>query len=294
MYVMHKLVIVIPAIILVVFIAIIVMQGFRTVNSGTVGLLTTFGQVKEYTLDPGMHIVNPISDNVIAMSIQIQKETQKATAASSDLQDVASTVVVNYHIDPANAVTIFKGIGATYPDKIIDPKISEIVKSVSAKYKASQLITEREKVRSQIQQQLTEALKPYHLLVDGVAITNFEFSPEFTKTIEQTVVAQQQLITQQNQLAKVKIDSLQAVARANATKTANILEAQGKANATVMNAEAEASAINLVQKQLLNSPNYIDYFKIKIWNGQLPVVSSNAGNILNLPPDLLHRGNATK
>ena len=107
MYVMHKLLIVIPAIILVVFITIILMQGFRTVNSGTVGLLTTFGQVKEYTLDPGMHIVNPISDNVIAMSIQIQKEVQKATAASSDLQDVASTVVVNYHIDPAHEYVLF-------------------------------------------------------------------------------------------------------------------------------------------------------------------------------------------
>ena len=61
-----------------------------------------------------------------------------------------------------------------------------------------------------------------------------------------------------------------------------------------MNAGAEATAINLVQKQLLNSPNYIDYYKIKIWNGQLPVVSSNSGNILNLPQELLHRGNATQ
>ena len=284
--------IIMGAIVLIV-IVIVVMMAFRTVDTGTVGLLTTFGQVKETTLGPGMHLVNPISDNIIPMSIQIQKEEQKASAASSDLQDVASTVVVNYHIDPQSAVDIFKNIGLAYPDKIIDPKISEIVKSVSAKYKAAQLITQRETVRSQIQDQLFESLKPYHLIVDGVAITNFEFSPQFTKTIEQTVVAQQELITQQNQLAKVKVDAQQRVAIANATKTANILEAEGKSEATIINAKGEADAINLVQEQLLNSPNYIDYFKVKVWNGKLPIVSSDAGNILQLPQDLLIQNNST-
>ena len=268
-------------------------MAFRTVDTGTVGLLTTFGQVQDKTLGPGMHLVNPISDNIIPMSIQIQKEQQKASAASSDLQDVASTVVVNYHIDQNSAVEIFRTIGLAFPDKIIDPKISEIVKSVSAKYKASQLITEREKVRSQIQTLLSDSLKPYNLLVDGVAITNFEFSPQFTKTIEQTVVAQQELITQQNQLAKVKVDAQQRVAIANATKTANILQAEGTANATVINANGEAQAIELVNNQIKNSPHYVDYFKIKTWNGKLPVVASNGGNIITLPQDLFNQNNST-
>ena len=277
----------------VVAIIVVLFMAFRTVDTGTVGLLTTFGQVQDKTLGPGMHLVNPISDNIIPMSIQIQKEQQKASAASSDLQDVASTVVVNYHIDQNSAVEIFRTIGLAFPDKIIDPKISEIVKSVSAKYKASQLITEREKVRSQIQTLLSDSLKPYNLLVDGVAITNFEFSPQFTKTIEQTVVAQQELITQQNQLAKVKVDAQQRVAIANATKTANILQAEGTANATVINANGEAQAIELVNNQIKNSPHYVDYFKIKTWNGKLPVVASNGGNIITLPQDLFNQNNST-
>jgi Membrane protease subunits, stomatin/prohibitin homologs len=279
--------------IIFVVIIVVIMMAFRTVNTGTVGLLTTFGQVQEKTLDPGMHLVNPISDDIIPMSIQIQKEQQKASAASSDLQDVASTVVVNYHIEQQNAVEIFRTIGLAFPDKIIDPKISEIVKSVSAKYKAAQLITEREKVRSQIQTQLSEVLKPYNLLVDGVSITNFEFSPQFTKSIEQTVVAQQELITQQNQLAKVKVDAQQRIAVANATKTANILQAEGTANATVINANGEAQAIELVNNQIKNSPHYVDYFKIKTWNGKLPVVASNGGNIITLPQDLFNQNNST-
>jgi len=279
--------------IIFVVIVVVLMMAFRTVDTGTVGLLTTFGQVQDKTLGPGMHLVNPVSDNIIPMSIQIQKEQQKASAASSDLQDVASTVVVNYHIDQNSAVEIFRTIGLAFPDKIIDPKISEIVKSVSAKYKASQLITEREKVRSQIQTLLSESLKPYNLLVDGVAITNFEFSPQFTKTIEQTVVAQQELITQQNQLAKVKVDAQQRVAIANATKTANILQAEGTANATVINANGEAQAIELVNNQIKNSPHYVDYFKIKTWNGKLPVVASNGGNIITLPQDLFNQSNST-
>src|ERR1041384_4773954 len=133
----------------------LVIGGFRTIQTGTVGIKTTFGQASDVPLQAGMQIVNPFTDNVIPMSIQIQKESQTASAASKDLQDVQIAVVVNYKIDANSAVEIFKTLGTSYADKIIDPRVSEVVKSVSAKFNAGELITNRETVRNQIQAALT-------------------------------------------------------------------------------------------------------------------------------------------
>ena len=288
-----KIAILIGIVVVVGITVSLVIGGFRTIQTGTVGIKTTFGQASDVPLQAGMQIVNPFTDNVIPMSIQIQKESQTASAASKDLQDVQIAVVVNYKIDADGAVEIFKTLGTSYADKIIDPRVSEVVKSVSAKFNAGELITNRETVRNQIQTALTSSLKQYQIDVQGVQITNFKFSEEFTKTIEQSQVAKQQQVTQQNVLAKVKIDAQQKVVTASAQKNATILDAEGKAQSTLINAKAEADAIALVQKQLTNSPNYVEYFKVKTWDGVLPKVSDGqGGNIITLPESIL-LGNQT-
>lgn len=277
-----KIAILIGIVIIVVVSTMIAMAGFRTVESGTVGLLTTFGQVRETPLEAGFHVVNPFADNVIPMSIRVLGVTQDAGAASKDLQDVKISVTVNYRISPDSAVTVFKTLGLDYANKIIAPRVSESVKAVSAKFNAGELIAQREAVRTQIENSLRTSLQPYNIVVTGVTITNFQFSPQFTDTIEQSQVARQQLVTQQNVLEKVRIDAQQQVVQASASKNATILEAQG-----------QAEAITLLQDALSKSPNYVEYQKVLKWDGILPRVSSDSGNIITLPQDILV-GNATR
>jgi len=272
-----KVGIIIGIAIVIIIVGMIAMAGFRTVESGTVGLKTTFGQVHETTLTPGMHIVNPFADNVIPMSIRVSSITQDAGAASKDLQDEKISVTVNSRINPESAVTIFKTLGLDYAVKIINPRISESVKAVSAKFNAGELITQRETVRTQIETLLRNSLESYNILVTGVTITNFAFSQQFTDTIEQSQVARQQLVTQQNVLEKVRIDAQQKIVNADANK-----------NATIAEAEGQAEAIRLIQVALASSPNYVEYQKVNKWDGILPKVSDGqGGNIINLPDTLL-------
>lgn len=271
-----KIGIIIGIVIVVIIVSMIAMAGFRTVESGTVGLKTTFGQVQEQPLQPGMHIVNPFADNVIPMSIRVNTVTQDAGAASKDLQDVRISVTVNYRIGADSAVTIFKTLGLDYPTKIISPRVSESVKAVSAKFNAGELITQRETVRTQIENLLRTSVQSYNIVVTGVTITNFQFSQAFTDTIEQSQVARQQLVTQQNVLEKVRIDAQQKVVNANANK-----------NATIAEAEGQAQAIILVNEALSKSPNYIEYQKVNKWDGVLPKVNGQNGNIITLPDSLL-------
>ena len=50
------------------------------------------------------------------------------------------------------------------------------------------------------------------------------------------------------------------------------------ADCTKLEADAQAYAIQAVQKQLETSPNYIDYMKINNWNGQLPQIIGDGVN----------------
>ena len=94
-----------------------------TINAGEVGVLLTFGQANPNPLEPGLHLINPFTQSVARINVQTQLASQDAAAASSDLQDVSTTVAINYHVAPENAVTLYVHLGPTYADKVISPAV---------------------------------------------------------------------------------------------------------------------------------------------------------------------------
>jgi prohibitin 2 len=55
------------------------------------------------------------------------KYKANASAASNDLQEVATVIALNYHIDPSKANLIYQQLGADYESRIIAPTIQESV-----------------------------------------------------------------------------------------------------------------------------------------------------------------------
>jgi len=79
-----------------------------------------------------------------------------------------------------------------YDGRILPSVGNEVLKSVIARYTASQLLTEREQVSAKIREILKERLVDFNILLDDVSITELHFGPEFTKAIEDKQIAQQQ------------------------------------------------------------------------------------------------------
>merc|ERR1712014_371675 len=59
-------------------------------------------------------------------------------------------------------------------------------------YNASQLIMQRELVSRMIRQRLVQRAADFNILLDDVAITHLNFSPEYEKAVEAKQVSQQQ------------------------------------------------------------------------------------------------------
>jgi prohibitin 2 len=272
--------IVIPAVIGIIIVGFLVTNSIKIVDAGNRGVLLNFGAVDvSRSLNEGIHFVVPVRDNVVQMEVRTQKITEDTVSASQDLQDVSTQVALNYHLDPDNAQVVYRQLGVDYANRVIVPAIQESVKQVTARFNAEELITQRESVKTEIEQQIRARLAAYNIIVDTISITEFEFSPEFVRAVEAKVAAQQRALQAQNELRRIEIEAQQAEARAVGEQQANIARAEGVRQANVLQAQGEAQAITTIDEQLRQSPSYLEWLKSQRWDGQLPlVVGGGAGS----------------
>lgn len=236
-----------------IFLVVIAFLPFTTVDSGERGVVKQLGQVKD-TLDPGFHIVNPFTTEVIKMDVRVQKEEVDAGAASKDLQTVTTKVAINYRLDPKEVARIYTEVEKDYGPKIIAPKLQEAVKAATAKYTAEELITKRAVVKDEMKLAMTEKLSGTGILLDDFNIVNFDFSAQFNAAIEAKVTAEQKAKEAQNKLVQVQAEAQQSIEKA----------------------KAEAESIRL-QSQAANNDKFIQLKQLEVqqafanrWNGVLP------------------------
>ncbi|MBN1384327.1 MAG: prohibitin family protein [Elusimicrobia bacterium] len=200
----------------IILITLLFLKPWVQVGPGERGVVMNFGAVQEKVLDEGLHLRIPIMQKVVLMDVKVQKAETDTVAASKDLQDVTSTLVLNYHIIPDKSNIVYQSIGIFYKERIIDPAILEVVKAVSAKYTAEELITKRPAVSEEMKATLTERLLEYNITVDAFSIAAFSFSKIFTEAIESKQTAEQLALKAQRDLERVKIEAQQKIAAAKA------------------------------------------------------------------------------
>ena len=242
-----------------IFIIIILAESVVIVQAGHRGVVLYLGAVENRVLGEGMHFIIPFAEQVIQLEVRTLKYQAEASAASNDLQEVQSVIALNYHIDPNDANAIFQQLGADYSDRIIAPTIQESVKASVAKFNAEELITKRETAKGVIADAIRNTLSHRDIVVETVFITDFKFSQAFADQIEQKVVAFQKFLTEQNNLRAIQVIANQTVVQAQAQARANIAKANG-----------ESQAIKIINEQLRQNPQYLQWQGINRWNGQLP------------------------
>ena len=241
----------------VIIVISILLSCVTTINSGEVGIRIRFGKVVEKPTNEGINLQIPMIEKIEKMNVKVQKTEVTTNSSSKDLQNVDISLAVNYRIDSKQAVDLYKNVGMNYEEIILEPAIEESIKAVTSKYTAEELITHRSDVSSECMEKKKKKVGKYGISVSEFNITNFSFSLEFEKAIEEKQVAEQKVLTAKQELEKEKID----------------------AEKKIVAAEAEKKANELKQKTLTD--NVIKEKFIDKWNGELPKVTGN-GSILDI------------
>ncbi len=243
----------IPLGIIVLLILFLAANPFLTIPAGHRGVVLNWGAAQKEVLPEGLAFRWPIYQQVLRADVRILVTQPDCDAVTKDQQVNHTKVAVNYHVIPSEASWVYQNVGSDYKEKLVFPKIQEIVKAITARYTALELISKREQIRNEMKDHLKEALHPYKLVVDDFSVVNFKWDLEFQKAIEAKQVAEQLAMKAQRDLERIKIEAEQKITQAKAEAESLRLQKENVTPHLIKLRQIEAS-IKAIEK----------------WNGQLP------------------------
>ena len=199
-----------------VFLLITLFSIFQTIESGEVGLKVRFGKIVDSSLNEGLNLKIPYIEQIQKVNIKVQKSEIRVESSTKDMQTIDTTIAVNYRVDSKKASNLYRTVGNNYEVTVLEPAIKESIKSAIAQYNAEEITTKRSEVSVNCLKALQGKVEKYGIVVEDFNLTDFSFSDEYTKAIEDKQVAEQKL-------EKTKLEAEAKIIEAEATKKANDL-----------------------------------------------------------------------
>jgi len=271
---------------IVIILASLIFGSFTTVPAGYRGVVIRFSAVTGRILDEGLQTKLPFLESVVKMSIQTQKYEADSSAVTNDLQDVSTTIALNWHLDPSMAAEVYRTLGLDFINRIAAPAIQETIKQVTSKFNAEDLILRRDEVKNAIAESLSLRLAERGIITEMLSITNFEFSATFTAAIEAKVAAEQAVLEAQNRLESVKVEAQQREEQARGEANARIAQAEGEAEYIRVVTEAQVAANKAIAGSL--TPEVLQYILLDRLGEDIKVIVIPSGQGLDLVlPEIL-------
>ncbi len=257
---------------LVGLLAILVLNTVIIINPGQAGVLSILGSAQDGALLEGFHFKPPLVSNVDIYDLTVQKFEVPAESSTKDLQNLSASFAINFRLDPLKIVDIRRTQGSlqNIVTKIIAPQTQESFKIAAALRTVEQAITQRNELKQDFDQALDQRLEKYGILVLDTSVVDLDFSPEFSRAVEEKQIAEQR--------------AQRAVYVAQ--------EAGQEAEANVNRAKGQAEAQRLLRETL--TPELLQKQAIEKWDGKFPQVLGGNGAVPFLNIDMGAESTAIK
>jgi regulator of protease activity HflC (stomatin/prohibitin superfamily) len=204
--------------------------SIHTVGQRQVGIVYNFSGTIAGKRSPGVVMTAPWQ-HIKTENVAIQKDVfsfdGSNSAVSKDQQPITATLVVNYQVEPENVINLYKRVGPTWKDVLLDGRVPQDFKETTAQFTSPQITLNRPALRKITLQRLRRELSQYDIRVVDVFVNNVGYSQAYTNAIEAKQVQVQAALQAQAKVAQAKAEAEQ-----------NVEQARGEAEAIALRGRA--------------------------------------------------------
>merc|ERR1719383_105630 len=168
-------------------------KTFFTVEGGQKAIVfNRLKGLKNITHSEGLHFCMPYFEWPIIFDTRARPYIISSPMGTKDLQTVNISLRVLFRPNPNKLQTIYRTAGSNYNQRILPSICNEVLKSIVARYNASELITLRTPISRKILTELKRRAEDFNIVLEDVAITDLTFSPKFAQSVEAKQIALQE------------------------------------------------------------------------------------------------------
>jgi regulator of protease activity HflC (stomatin/prohibitin superfamily) len=233
----------------VVVLLLVMLNPFSVVGPAERGVKIFLGSVGEEVLTPGLHVHAPVVGSIRKFSIrprdvQIKVPVGPSGAISKDNQTLGFEGIVFWRYSTDKIVDIARQYSNETLKSIIEDNVITAIKVTIGSFKILELAEAQDFIIRSATENLRVRVASYPVEIAQLNISNWDWSDNFDRQIEETMRISQQVRQAQQELLVVEQTTQRQIKEAEAKKLADIALAEARLRTAELDAQAVVAKAN--------------------------------------------------